>query len=93
MRITPEIIRQEFIGAEMKVAKSPNPSCRGLAGKVMNETRNTFTLLNIDQEKIIEKKSNVFHFKFLDGTIVQIDGNLLIGRPEDRLKKNIRRLW
>ena len=61
--------------------------------KVINETRNTFTLLNIDEEKIIEKKSHVFHFKFSDGTIIQVDGNLLIGRPEDRLKKNIRRLW
>jgi ribonuclease P protein subunit POP4 len=39
------------------------------------------------------KDSSVFHFKFPDGTVVEIDGKLLVGRPEDRLKKRVRRLW
>lgn len=95
MKVTPDIIRYEFIGTKAKVAKSSNPSCVGLVGKVIGETRNTFTLLHEREgkRKIIIKDSAVFHFSFSDETVVEIDGKLLVGRPEDRLKKHLRRLW
>ncbi|MEM3627765.1 MAG: ribonuclease P protein component 1 [Candidatus Bathyarchaeia archaeon] len=95
MKVTPDIIRYEFIGTKAKVAKSTNPSCVGLAGKVIDETRNTFTILHEHEgkRKIIVKDSAVFHFSFPDGTVVEIDGKLLVGRPEDRLKRRLRRLW
>jgi ribonuclease P protein subunit POP4 len=93
MKVTPEIIRQEFIGTKAKVSKSTHPDYVGISGKVISETRNTFTILNENERKIIAKNSAVFHFCFADGTTVEVDGKLLTGRPEDRLKKNIRRLW
>jgi len=93
MKVTPDIIRGEFIGTEGKIAKSQHSSYIGLSGKIINETKNTFTLLNAGNAKSIIKDSTVFHFKFSDGTIAEIDGKLLVGRPEDRLKKSIKRLW
>jgi len=39
------------------------------------------------------KDQAVFQFQFFDGTIVEIDGKLLVGRSEDRLKKTMKRLW
>jgi len=93
MKITPDIIRYEFIGTEAKVAKSKNRDCIGLSGRIIDETRNTFTVLHEGKKKMILKDSAVFHFKFSDGTIVEIDGKLLMARPEDRLKKQVRRLW
>jgi len=93
MKVTPDIIRYEFIGTEAKVAKSKNPSCVGISGKVTDETRNTFVILHEGERKRIIKNSAVFHFKFSDGTVVEIDGKLLMSRPENRLKKRIRRLW
>jgi ribonuclease P protein subunit POP4 len=93
MKVTPEIVCYEFIGTETKVAKSTNPDTRGLSGKVVDETRNTFTLVDEGERKTVAKNSSVFHFRFSDGTVVEIDGRLLVGRPEDRLKKSIRRLW
>jgi len=93
MKVTPDIIRYEFIGAEGKVAKSLHADYVGLSGKVVGETRNTFTLLNEGQAKSIIKEFSVFNFTFDDGTVVDIDGKLLVGRSEDRLKKNIKRLW
>ena len=93
MRVTPDIIRYEFIGTEAKVVKSTNPSCVGVCGKVIDETKNTFTVLHNGERKMVIKDTSVFHFKFSDGTIVEIDGRLLVGRPEDRLKKRMRRLW
>ncbi len=93
MKVTPEIIRHEFIGTEAKVAKSANPCCRGISGKVVDETRNTFTMVDEGIRRIVAKNSAIFHFRFSDGTAVEVDGRLLVGRPEDRLKKTIRRLW
>jgi len=93
MKVTPDIIRYEFIGTEAKVARSTHRGYIGLRGKVIDETRNTFTMLHNGKRKIVVKDSSVFHFKFPDGTVVEIDGKLLVGRPEDRLKKRVRRLW
>ena len=93
MKVTPEIIRYEFIGNEAKVAKSTDPGLSGRSGRIIDETKNTFTLLHEGKRKTIAKNSSVFHFKFPDGTIVEIDGKILTGRPEDRLKKHVRRLW
>ncbi|MEM2994709.1 MAG: ribonuclease P protein component 1 [Candidatus Bathyarchaeia archaeon] len=93
MKVTPDIIRDEFIGAEAKITKSAHAGYVGLAGKVIDETRNTFTILHKGKRKMVVKNAVVFHFKFSDGTVVEIDGKLLVGRPEDRLKKRVRRLW
>ncbi|MGA2386939.1 MAG: ribonuclease P protein subunit [Candidatus Bathyarchaeia archaeon] len=93
MKVTSDVIRCEFIGTEGKVAKSPHEDYVGVGGKVIRETKNTLTFLNQGQRRSIIKESAIFNFKFDDGTIVQIDGKLLVGRPEDRLKKSIKRLW
>jgi ribonuclease P protein subunit POP4 len=93
VKVTPDIIRGEFIRIQAKVARSSNTSCVGISGKVTDETRNTFTILCQGKDKVIAKNCSVFDFSFYDGTVVEINGNLLVGRPEDRLKKHIRRLW
>ncbi|MEM2971199.1 MAG: ribonuclease P protein component 1 [Candidatus Bathyarchaeia archaeon] len=94
MKVTSDIIRDEFIGTEAKIAKSAHAGYVGLSGKVIDETRNTFTILHEGKRrKIVVKNAVVFHFKFSDGTVVEIDGKLLLGRPEDRLKRHVRRLW
>ena len=93
MNITPDIIRCEFMGTEAKIAKSTHPAYVGMSGKIIDETRNTFTMSHEGKRKMVVKDSAVFDFKFSDGTVVEIDGKLLVGRPEDRLKKHVRRLW
>jgi ribonuclease P protein subunit POP4 len=93
MKVTPNIIRCEFIGTEAEVAKSKHQGYVGISGKIIDETRNTFVILYKGERKRIIKDSAVFHFKFSDGTIVEIDGKLLTGRPENRIKKRVRRLW
>ena len=93
MKVTPAIIQHEFIGTEAEVAKSKDPNYIGLSGKIIDETRNTFTMLHEGKRRKIVKDIAVFHFRLPDGTVVQIDGKLLVGRPEDRLKKHIKRLW
>ena len=93
MRITPGIIQSELIGANAAVVKSPNVDYMGLAGKVIDESKNTLTILDEGVAKRVTKDQNIFNFTFSDNTVVEIDGSLLIGRPEDRLKKTVKRLW
>jgi len=93
MKVTPAIVQYEFIGLEAKVVKSTNPSALGISGKVIDETRNTFTILQNGQKKVIAKDTAVFNFVLSDGTVVEMDGKTLIGRPENRVKRPLRRLW
>ena len=94
MHVSPDIVQREFIGFEAKVVKSSNPDLVGLEGKVVDETRNTFTILNKDGEKkVVIKETAIIEFVTLDGTVVEIDGKVIMGRPEDRIKKRPRRLW
>ena len=93
MIVTPDVIREEFIGTTAKVASSPHAGYIRVKGEVIGETRKTFTLMQKGKAKCVVKDQAVFQFEFSDGTVVEIDGKLLVGKPEDRLKKQIKRLW
>ncbi len=93
MKVTSEIIKDEFVGTTCSIVQSPNAGYLGISGEIIDETKNTFTIVHQGQAKNIIKDVAVFHFGFSDGTVVEIDGKLLTGRPEDRLKKTIKRLW
>lgn len=93
MKVTPDVIRSEFIGTEGKISESVHQGYVGIVGKVVDETKNTFTIMHKGKAKRIVKDQAIFNFKFSNGTIVEAEGRLLSGRSEDRLKKNIKRLW
>jgi ribonuclease P protein subunit POP4 len=93
MKVTPDIISGEFIGTEGTISKSRHKAYVGMMGEVIDETKNTFTIMHKGKAKSIVKDQALFNFKFSNGTIVEIEGKLLVGRPEDRLKKSIKRLW
>lgn len=91
--ITPQnIFKHEFIGLKIKVVDSSHPGFIGIEGKVVNETKNTIKVEdNKGKEKIIPKKVSVFHFELHDGRKVEIEGKIIVARPEDRIKKRFRR--
>ncbi len=93
MKVTPNIICEEFIGTTGSIANSPHSDYLPIHGNVIGETQNTFTLLHNGVAKRVVKNQAVFQFQFSDGTTVEIDGKLLVGKPEDRVKKTIKRLW
>lgn len=96
MAITPKnIVRHELISLRLKIAKSTDPTLTGVSGKVIDESYKT---LKIEarkkgkiKEKTIPKSSSIFIFTLPNKTKVQVDGKLLIGRPEDRIKKKFAR--
>lgn len=93
MKVTPDIIRYEFIGAHGQIVESLNRDCIGVNGLVVGETKNSFLFRAAGNPRRVIKESSTFDFTFSDGTVVEINGKLLVGRPEDRLKKNMKRLW
>jgi len=89
---TPEnITRHELIGLEVEILEDSNSCNINTHGTVIDETMNTLTL-DDGGAKRIAKKNAVFKLK-LDGKSVKVEGWALLGRPEDRVKKNIKRRW
>ena len=81
-----EIIKFEFIGSEIEITDSKNKSLIGLKGKIEDETKNMFILDN--GKKIIKSESS---FKIeIGGKNIEIKGSLLVGKPEDRTKKQLK---
>jgi ribonuclease P protein subunit POP4 len=93
--ITPQnIIRHELVGLQVKVTHSSHQELIGMEGRVVNETKNTITLEDgAGNEKTIPKGSATFHFKLPNGSIVEINGKIIVSRPENRIKKKFRKYW
>jgi ribonuclease P protein subunit POP4 len=93
MPITPRnIVRHELINLEVEVVKSTDPTQKGLKGRVIDETYNTLKIETKDgKEKIIPKANSVFIFTLPNKTKVEVEGKLLVSRPEDRIKKKFPR--
>lgn len=86
MRIPKNLIRHELIGLQVRIATSTNKKQEGLEGTVINESRNTLCIETMEGEKILIKDQCVFSFKLGPGW-VNVEGKLLVARPEDRIKK------
>ncbi|MCS7093990.1 MAG: ribonuclease P protein component 1 [Candidatus Aenigmarchaeota archaeon] len=83
------LVRHELIGLEVEVLKSTNKFQVGIKGKVVDETYNTLVILTEKGEKVVAKKDCVFLFKIPNGKKVQVEGWVLVGKPEDRIKKKL----
>jgi ribonuclease P protein subunit POP4 len=85
------ILQHELIGLEIEVLSDSNPANVRIRGKVIDETMKTLIIRGNKTWKIA-KKDAVFKFG-LDGVAVKIEGKALIGRPEDRVKKQTKKRW
>lgn len=90
MKITPyNILRHELVGSHTKVVESSCPQYKGIEGAVIGETKNTLVIRTAKGDKTLPKKDNVFEIS-VDSLRVLVDGPLIIGRPEDRIKNKVR---
>lgn len=91
-RITSQnILRHELIGLDVKVARAKNPEIRGVKGRIVDETRNMLSVVERGTKLLIPKDVATFRFKLEDGTVVDVNGERLVARPENRLKTKVRR--
>ena len=72
----------EFIGAKIKVIRASNKSLEGMEGSVVDETKNTLKIKNInEEEKTVPKSGAVFLINNQE-----IKGDEILRRPEERIK-------
>ncbi len=89
--ITPyNIVRHELIGLKCKVVDSKNKNLIGVEGTVVDETRNMLVIETEGKEVKVPKDVVTLHFYLKDAT-VEVDGRVLLARPEDRIKKKLKR--
>lgn len=73
--------RHELIGLKAEIVESTDSQLTGLSGEIIDETRDTFT---IDSSTVI-KKNCKFRFELPSGEEVELDGEDLKKRPEERI--------
>ena len=78
---------QSWIGCEIEVVSSPDDSLVGRKGLVIDESRETITLLENDREVVFGKASINFN---IDGTDSIVEGSLVRQRAEDRIYRKYR---
>ena len=86
------LVKHEVIGSKIEVLRCTQPSHVGLKGLVVDETLHTILIKKKDKEVRIQKKTILAKLTFTDKQTVEIDGNKLINRPEERLKKHWRKI-
>ena len=92
MMITPEnLVRHELVGLSVKIIKSTDPGNIGIEGRVVDETRNTIVIETKKRRKSFIKEKCTFSFRLPTGERVNVDGRVLIARPEDRIKKKLKK--
>jgi len=94
MRNAKNLIQHELIGLQCEVVKAKNRSLEGIGGNVLDETMKTIVVETKTGRKAVMKKDAVFRFSLpvSDGHVkVDVDGDFIIARPEDRIKKRMRR--
>ena len=90
MSITPKnLLSHEWIGLQVSVKFSPDPSVTGLVGIIRDETRNTLILEARRRLVSVPKFNAQFIATLPTGETVPVDGRLLRHRPEDRVKKGL----
>lgn len=82
------IIAHEWIGLNVEVVNSTNQSEVGIKGRVVDETKNTLKISTEKGLKTVIKKGRVFRVKFA-GKLIDVSGDLINFRPEERIKKGL----
>lgn len=81
------VAKGELIGLRVEVVDTRHPPLRGLAGQVVDETRDTLVVETPGGEKVVPKRGQRFRFTLPDGRSATLDGARIAYRPADRLKK------
>ena len=85
MIVPRNVIRHELIGLDVLVVHSSNPSHIGVKGMIVDETRNMLVIHSGSATRRIQKNKSVFRLTLPEGTLVDVQGSVLVMAPEKRL--------
>jgi RNase P/RNase MRP subunit p29 len=83
-------IPDELIGKKVVAYCKCKNKIKYFEGKIIDETQNIITVQDQNKIKKLIKKQYEFEINFA-GEKIQIDGNDLVSRPEERIKKWLKR--
>jgi len=83
-----DIYNHSWLGRTLTVTASTDASLTGRQGLVIDETRNTVTLLEGERTVVLNKASITFT---VDDSDVIIKGAMVGQRPEDRIHRTYRK--
>ena len=87
------LIYHELIGLNVEIIDSSAESLIGIKGKVKKKKKKTLMIETSDKnEKLVAKDVSIFQFEVPDGTYLEVDGKILLSRPEDRIKKRYKKI-
>ena len=92
MKISPmKVIEHELVGLQVHIiaSKDPNHVCQ--RGIIVGESKELLYLDTAQGEKKVPKGICTFDLTLPEGVTARVDGGLLRGRPEDRMKRRSKR--
>ncbi len=87
MRTAKNLVCHELIGLNVKIKESKDKKLKGLEGRIADETMKMFILESGGKEVEVPKDRCVWEFALPDGARVEVEGSVLVHKPEDRTKK------
>jgi ribonuclease P protein subunit POP4 len=81
------VLRHELIGLDARITNSSDPTLLGTYGTIVDETRDMLVIEQAGGTKIVPKASSKFMFTLPSGEEVEINGEKLVGQPEERVKR------
>jgi RNase P/RNase MRP subunit p29 len=78
-----ELLKKELIGMNVKIIGTK------IQGKIIDETKNMLTIKTKEGKKKVIKKNNKMGFTIGD-EMIMIEGDKLVGRPEERVKLKVK---
>ncbi len=76
-------------GLPIEILKSSSKELEGVKGTIINETANMIKIRTLKKDFAVQKKGNVFKIQLSNGSNYIIDGNILRGLPDERIKKKM----
>jgi len=83
-----DMYNQSWIGRSLHVVSATDPTLPGRQGTVVDESRNTVSLLEGERTLVLNKASITFT---VDSSDVVIQGAMVGQRPEDRIHRTYRK--
>jgi ribonuclease P protein subunit POP4 len=94
MTVTPfNLINHNLIGLTAHVVCSSDNGLVCRTGKIVGESKEMIQMEADGRLISLPKGACTFDVRLEEGSLVRVDGRLLRGRPEDRLKKRVSGRW
>ncbi len=86
-KIELDLTLMSLIGKKIKVIYSSNKNQIGIEGLIIGETQNFLIILINSNKEIKLKKNDLVIELYLDGNLIELNCNQIIGTIQHRLKK------